>query len=181
MKNYANKVMFVSLHPSHFLLLQQWLNAPHVAQWWPHDGGASQWTLADVVAKYSSYVNGYKVVDGIKKPIHAFVACIDNTPCGYIQYYNAYDFPRGYVLHDLPESLAAIDLFIGDAAYLGKGLGVVMIDAFLSQHVFPQFHACFVDPDIHNAAAIATFKKCGFKVVDQTVAPSVVWMVYSAS
>lgn len=85
------------------------------------------------------YVSGYKKIDSERKPIHAFIIYFADTPIGYIQYFNAYDFPRdGCQLNSLPKSLAAIDLFIGDENYLGKGIGAKSL-ALLKRYEIPNF------------------------------------------
>ncbi|HZW61506.1 MAG TPA: GNAT family N-acetyltransferase [Candidatus Babeliales bacterium] len=154
---------FRPLQESDFPLLVQWLNTPHVKQWWDPD---HVWNLDTVTAKYRSYVNGYKLIDGKQKPIHAFIIVLDDKPIGYIQYYNAYDFPRtqGY-LQNLPASLAAFNIYIGEPSVLGKGLGAIIIKQFLTLYIWPHFDVCFVDPETANIGAIKTFEKVGFNKI----------------
>ena len=115
--------------------------------------------------------------------MHAFVIEVDKVPVGYIQYYNKYDFPpeQGYSVEGLPESLAAIDFYIGEEQYLGKGIATQALTDFLQNHVLKDFTACFVDPDTENKAAIRTYEKAGFKVVKEMPELAVVWMVAQAS
>ncbi len=86
-----------------------------------------EWTPASIAEKYKACASGVR--DG--KPLHGFIMCVDGREIGYIQYYSAYDFPGDVPLVGLPESLAAMDLYIGEAAYIGKGLGPQFIEAFL--------------------------------------------------
>ena len=113
-------ITFEPLHESHFPLLLKWLEAPHVKKWWDQD---VTYTLELVHEKYSSYIKGYKLVDGQQKPIQGFIIHNNQDPVGYIQIYNAYDFPRSKSLLGLPENLGAFDIFIGEAAALQQGLG----------------------------------------------------------
>ncbi|WP_371218694.1 GNAT family N-acetyltransferase [Orientia tsutsugamushi] len=85
------KITFVPLAESHFPLLLKWLETPHVKKWWDQD---VMYTLELVKEKYSSYVKGYKLVDGQQKPIQVFIIHNNQNPIGYIQIYNAYDFPN---------------------------------------------------------------------------------------
>jgi RimJ/RimL family protein N-acetyltransferase len=168
-------ITFTPLQPSHFPLLLTWLSTPHVQQWWHH---SEPWTFEEVQTKYTPYTQGYKAVDGGQKPIHAYVMCIDGNPIGYIQYYNAYNFPRDngpLTLETLPKNLAALDLFIGDTNYLGKGLGAPLVTAFLQQHIWPHFDACFVDPEGDNIAAIKAYQKAGFKIIKKW--DTAIWMI----
>lgn len=64
---------------------------------------------------------------------------------------------------DLPKSLAAIDFFIGNTVYIGKGLGVEILKAFDYQG----YKNILVDPDVNNIAAIKTYEKAGFKKIKE--------------
>jgi len=168
----------VSLHPlteEHFGLLTQWMNTAHVASWW---GENKSWTLKDVQEKYTSYVKGYKLNANQKKPISAFLIYCAEQPIGYIQFYNAHDFPReGYTLSGSIPSLAALDLYIGEPAYLGKGIGVAAIKKLLKEFIWPRFEACLVDPDLSNMQAIRAYEAAGFKTIKQLSSSPVVLML----
>lgn len=154
-------ITFKPLQRDHLLLLLCWLEKPHVKAWWDPD---IQWTMELVWEKYGSYVEGYKLEGGIEKPMAAYIACLDEIPVAYIQLYNAHDYPRedGASLDDLPESLAAIDIFMGEEAYVGKGYDSAIMRQFLEEFVDPKFEACFVDPDQDNTQAIRAYEKAGF-------------------
>jgi aminoglycoside 6'-N-acetyltransferase len=92
------------------------------------------YTLELVHEKYNSYIKGYKLVDGQQKPIQAFIIHNNQNPIGYIQIYNAYDFPRSKTLSGLPENLGAFDVFIGEESALQQGLGSKAISQFLNTH-----------------------------------------------
>lgn len=110
---------FEPLKESHFPLMLKWLQSPHVQQWWPRtsqpeiqteNSAEADYTLEDIKAKYSSYVKGYKSVDGARKPIQGFIIQVEQASIGYIQIYQAYDFPRSKPLLGLPQSLGAFDM-----------------------------------------------------------------------
>lgn len=151
-------ITFASLHESHFPLLLKWLEAPHVKKWWDQD---VTYTMELVKEKYSSYIKGYSLKGGIQKPIQAFIIYSDQNPVGYIQYYNAYDFPRSKPLLGLPTNLGAFDVFIGEEVVLKQGLGSRAISQFLKTHV-SQYSHIFADPDSNNIAAIKCYAKAGF-------------------
>lgn len=173
---------FRSLQISYFPLLLKWLNSPHLARMW-NEG--KNWSMKDVKEKYLSYTKGYKEETHLKKPIYGFIIELQNKPVGYIQYYNAYDFPREtgplsrYM--GLPSSLAAIDLYIGEPEYLGKGYGPLIIKKFLDLYVWPKFDACFVDPDLDNKVAIRAYEKVGFRTIKTFVTEKVFWMLLEKS
>jgi aminoglycoside 6'-N-acetyltransferase len=169
-------ITFAPLQPLHFPLLLSWLHAPHVRAWWDKD---VPWTAEFIEKKYTHYTMGYKILGAIKKLIYAFIIEVDDVPVGYIQYYNKYDFSpeQGYTVEGLPKSLAALDSYIGEEDYLGKGIGARALQLFLQEHVLKMFDACFVDPDMGNEVAIHTYKKAGLKVVKEIPKMAVMWMV----
>jgi aminoglycoside 6'-N-acetyltransferase len=170
-----HELTFKPLHPEYYHLLQQWLNTPHVAAWW---GENKRWSFADIETKYDSYVHGYKETDGKKKSIKSFIIFCANNPIGYIQYYDAYDFPReGYKIENLPRSLASLDLYIGEPEYLSKGIGVATLKQFVAHQIWQHFDNCFVDADIKNTQAIHAYIKAGFSIIKQLENPHVVWLL----
>ena len=166
-------ITFEPLNESHFSLLIKWLEAPHVKAWWDQD---VTYTLDLVHEKYSSYVKGYKLVDGQQKPIQGFIIYHNQNPVGYIQIYNAYDFPRSKSLLGLPENLGAFDIFIGEEAALQQGLGSKAIVEFLKIHG-GQYSHIFADPDSNNVAAVKCYEKAGFKKVSEQEDTVEVWMI----
>lgn len=154
-------ISFESLTALHFPLMLKWLETTHVKAYWDKD---ISYTEDLVKEKYASYVDGYKLEKGVQKAIHSYIIYIDNNPIGYIQIYNAYDFARKVPLINLPKSLAAIDFFIGDINYIGKGLGVEILKVFDYQG----YKNILVDPEMDNIVAIKIYKKAGFKKVNNT-------------
>ena len=167
------KITFTPLAESHFLLLLKWLETPHVKKWWDHDVA---YTLELVRKKYDSYVKGYKLVEGVQKPIKSFIIHHNQNPVGYIQIYNAYDFSRSKSLLGLPENLGAFDIFIGEKEALQQGLGSTAISEFLKIHG-GQYSHIFADPDSSNIAAIKAYEKAGFKKVSEQEDTKEVWMI----
>lgn len=167
------KITFTQLTESYFSLLLKWLEAKHVKIWWDPD---VQWTDELVSQKYAAYVKGYKLVHGTPKPIHPYIICVDEKPIGYIQLYNAYDFPRSKSLQGLPQSLAAFDVLIGETEYLNRGIGASAITAFLNQYAASYTHI-FADPERTNFAAIRAYEKAGFKKLSLQPDTNELWMI----
>jgi len=163
-------INFLPLSEAHFSLLLKWLEEPHIKAWWDHD---INYTEDLVKEKYTSYVKGYKLENGEKKVIHSYIIYVDNNPIGYIQIYNAYDFTRNKPLIDLLKSLAAIDFFIGNIDYIGKGIGVETLKSF----DFHGYKNILVDLDMDNIAAIKTYEKAGFKKIREQVDSNEIWML----
>ena len=166
-------INFLPLHPSHFPLLLKWLETPHVKRWWDAD---IAWTQALIEEKYGDYVQGYKIMEGVAKPLKACIICVDEQLVGYIQLYNAHDFLPEATLTGLPESLGAFDVYIGEESCLQKGLGSQAIDQFLN--TFGSAYASiFADPDRENIAAIRAYEKAGFQAVPNQPEGHEVWML----
>lgn len=158
-------ISFTPLSTSHFLLLLKWLETPHVKLWWDED---IKWSLELIEQKYSSYIRGYKLENNELKNIQAYIIEADRTPIGYIQIYNAYDFEHSSPLINLPSKLAAIDFFLGEPEYLNKGVGLLTLRTFLENFIDKQYTHVLVDPDRKNIAAIKTYEKAGFKIIQET-------------
>lgn len=171
-------VTFEPLTESHFPFLLKWLEAPHVKAWWDQD---VKWTPELIQEKYGNYVKGHKRLklkdQVIEKPMHAFIISLDDTPIGYIQIYNAYDFPRAKPLMGLPEKLAAFDILIGEQNYLAKGIGSQALRQFLDNFCDNSYTHVFADPDIDNKAAIKTYENAGFKRGTEDADTGKVWML----
>lgn len=171
------KITFVPLDESHFPLLLKWLETPHVKKWWDQD---VNYTLDLVKEKYSSYIKGYKLEGEVQKPIQAFIIYSNESPVGYIQIYNAYDFLKCKTLSDLPSNLGAFDIFIGAEEFLGQGLGSKAILEFLKIHG-GQYSHIFVGSDSNNVAAVKCYEKAGFKKVSERSDTGEVWMLKDLS
>lgn len=142
---------FKSLQESDFPLLLEWLSQPHVAAWY---NIGSELSLATVQQKYLARVLG-------QEQVQCFIVYLDSSPVGFIQFYPAKEFD--HVIHPLLSGrVAALDFYIGDLVYLHQGLGVKILEQFLSSYVYKNFDACLVDPLVNNFAAIRCFEKAGF-------------------
>jgi len=163
------EIKFLPLHRLHFTLLLKWLNIDHVRKWWDQD---IDWTFELIAEKYTSYTQGLKE----DKSIHAYVFSENEVPIGYIQYYDIHDFSRDTSLpYNLPARSAALDFYIGDPEYLGKGYGRATLKVFCDEVIFQNFDACFVDPDQKNEVSIKAYASAGFELFKET--EEVVWMV----
>lgn len=167
---------FLPLKEEHLPWLLKWLETPHVKAWWDRD---IAWTMDLIQQKYGCYIQGFKIVDGQKKPLQAYIVYVNDTPVGYIQLYNTHDFARedGLSIEELPASLAAFDIFIGDPDYVGKGYGTSILNFFFKNYVDPKYEFSFVYPDSDNIAAVRTYEKVGFKRIETRSDDKVIWML----
>lgn len=145
---------FRPLAAEDFPLLYHWLNNPAVARWWD----APPISVAEIEGKYVPRLDG-------SEPVFGMIALFSGVPIGFLQWYRLADELEHPAVGIAPEQSAAIDLFIGEDAFRNRGYGSVMIRAFLSSVVFaePDIVACAIDPCEDNAAAIAAYRKAGFR------------------
>ncbi len=152
-------ITFTPLKEEDFPLLLKWLQAVHVRAWWD---SSVNWTFDAILAKYGQYLKA-------QNKIYAYIILHNNIPIGYIQYYNRHNFPPEplYDTSGLPKSCAAIDWYIGDVGYTGKGIGPQALDMFVKEYVFNHFDSVVTDSDSTNIAAIKAYQKAGFNLLKQ--------------
>jgi RimJ/RimL family protein N-acetyltransferase len=146
---------FRRLRASDLHLMHRWLNAPHVRRWW-YAEGTSYAEIED------HYLPSIEERDATK----LFLILHEDEPIGFVQSYriSAEDDEAYASLVDVEDS-AGVDLFIGEADHLYRGLGQHVIRRFLSEHVFsdPRVEVCVIGPEPENAAAIRAYEKAGFR------------------
>jgi RimJ/RimL family protein N-acetyltransferase len=137
----SSVICFRTLDRGDLPMMHRWLNAPHVAEWWPDEA----LTLDEIVAMYTPRIDG-------KEDVRCFVIACDAAPIGYIQ-----EYPVG-------DDCAGIDLFIGEVEFHHRGLCAPIIRRFLNDIVFadPIVVSCVIDPSVSNRGAIRAYEKAGF-------------------
>ena len=157
-------INFKPLSKHHFPLLLKWLETPHVKVWWNPE---IQWTADLIEDKYNSYVEGYVIINGEKKEIHAFIIYSYHIPIGYIQTYNAHDFLQDGLLKDLPKSLASFDILIGEKEYLYKDMGAKALKIFFEDFFTNKYKYVLASLDYKNLTAVNSYKKAGFTIIQE--------------
>ena len=147
-----NVISFRPLERADFPLLQRWLSEPHVDAWWhePLD-------LAGLEQKYGPRIDGIE-------PTHVFIIEHERRPIGWVQWYRWSDYPKHAAQLGAEPNAAGIDLAIGDASALGKGIGASVIREFILNVVSAQrgIAAVVTDPEERNARSCRAFEKTGF-------------------
>ena len=174
-------IKFINLNESHFKLLLRWLESPHVKRWWDDD---IIWNAELIKEKYQTYVEGYKILklksgEVIRKPINGLIIIYEETPTGYIQYYDKDDFPSQYQSNDISKPCAALDYYIGEVDCIGKGIGPEVLKLFIKDVIPKKFSHVFVAPEIDNIAAIRAYEKAGFLNVTNEKKGKVIFMIRS--
>lgn len=133
-------------------LLHEWLNLPHVAEWW---GGPL--SFAEVQRKYVPRIQD--------STVKCYIASVRNRPLGFIQTYRAVDVGGGWWPDEHDHGVYGIDQYIADPNDLGRGLGRQMVGAFV-EFLFssdPHVTRIQADPTPHNVRAIRCYKAVGFE------------------
>lgn len=131
-----------------------WLSKPHVRKWY----APAPSSYAEVVARYGPRAEAGNAV-------RADVVLVDGSPVGYAQTYAVGAFPEYAAAIECGGDVAAMDLFIGEEARIGRGLGPRVIRRYVEEVVFadPSVRACVAGPTEGNAASIRAFEKAGFR------------------
>lgn len=136
-------------------LLVRWLNEPHVVATYGQGRGAS---AAEVVAKYGPRARGVG-------PTRAFVIEVEGRPSGYIQTYRILDHPGWAAQSGIADESHGLDLFLGAADLVGRGLGTRVLRRFVDDVVFGGTDAVAVVCDAFstNPRAVRALEKAGFR------------------
>ncbi len=147
---------FVPVRADHYPLLEQWLNAPHMQEWW----GDPQTELSHI----------RDMVEG-RDTTRPFLITYDGEPVGYIQYWfvghhqNEQWIKDHPWLTELPADSIGVDLSIGDPLKLSRGIGSTALAAFVRMLREQGHDTIIIDPDPLNTRAVRAYAKAGFRPV----------------
>lgn len=143
--------------------MARWQSDPRVLEWY---GGRDQpLSLGSVTAQYGPDARG-------ETPLTPNLILRDGAPAGYLQYYPVEGGERAkYELESDgtdPRRIYAMDLFIGEPALWGSGIGGAVINA-VTAFLIAELGADLVviDPRVANHRAIRCYEKCGFRIVNR--------------
>jgi aminoglycoside 6'-N-acetyltransferase len=147
-------ISFRALQTGDLVLLHCWLANPRVFRWY---GGAAP-AFAEVEAKYTPRLAG-------QAPTKPCLILHAAKPIGYIQTYLVATDPYYAAIVGDSSAAAAIDIFIGEDEYAGRGLGAATIRAFLRKIIFSDLalDSCYIDPHPDNSVAIRAYTRAGFR------------------
>jgi aminoglycoside 6'-N-acetyltransferase len=148
----GGRITFEAFERAHFARFVDWVTRPHVARWW-----AEPSTVGAVEAEYGPSVDG-------TDPTRCFLIVEDGRPVGFIQAYRVAATPDYAAATGEPDAVG-MDLFIGDEARTGAGLGPDVIRAFVDEVVWPAYPdlaRCIASPSVANVRSLRAFEKAGF-------------------
>jgi len=162
MANPRSDVTFRPLHERDLPLLADWLDRAHVKAWW---GNGEALRLADIRSQYLPRPDA-------ASPVRSYIAQLNGEPIGFAQSYVAMRCGGGWWQEETDPGVVGIDLFLGDEARLGQGLGTQLAKAFVRQLLLdPGVTKVQTDPDPANARAIRCYEKAGFRRVGIVATP----------
>ena len=140
-------------------LLHEWLNRPHVAEWWD-----DQRDLESVLQTFGADLDS--------PMIRMYFACLAEIPVGYIQVYRVMGADPEWWKDETDPGARGIDQFLANAEQLGRGLGSSMVRQFVGQ-LFADAEVTQVqtDPSPRNGRAIRAYEKAGFQRVGEVLTP----------
>jgi aminoglycoside 6'-N-acetyltransferase len=141
----VSAVTFIAVTEEHRPLLRSWVVQPHWQEWW----GEPEEELRLI----------YAIEDGEHQP---YLACINDEPVAYIQAWWPSKHPDVGWVRDMPMSERGVDISIGDASQLGKGIGTLVVKSFAAKLFAEGATRLVIDPDKQNTRAIACYSKAGF-------------------
>ena len=143
--------------------LHEWLQRPHVAEWWGGDSVAS--SLDVTRARHLP-----RTLE--KEGVFQYIALLEERPIGWAQSYVALGAGGGWWEDEADPGVRGIDQFLCDADTLGQGLGARMVSAFVGLlFANPAVTRIQTDPSPDNARAIRCYEKAGFVPARRIITP----------
>lgn len=138
---------FVPVTRDDFPMLRSWLAEPHMAGWW----GDPETEIALIEEDLAGDLCDMRIVWA-------------DRPFAFVQDYPVRGYGAPHYGH-LPDAARAMDMFLGDPAYLGAGHGAGFLRARARELFAAGVPAVVVDPDPANTRAVASYEKAGFRPV----------------
>ncbi|MEZ4744344.1 MAG: GNAT family N-acetyltransferase [Bdellovibrionota bacterium] len=157
-ENNPSNYHFSPLTKSDLYIIENWLQQPHVKQYW--DDGEN-WK--------DSYEKHIPVTSS--SVVRQFMVFHQDQPIGYIQFYWASKVGNGW-WESCADDIIGIDQYIGIPNLINKGHGAKIISEFISylkdNHKISKI---ITDPRPDNIRAIRCYEKVGFKRVKKITTP----------
>ena len=139
---------FEPLERADFPMIRDWLAEPHIGGWW--GDGWVETKLMD------------EDMGGGKTDMRIVWHVPSSRPFAYVQDYDVRAWPAPQYA-DLADGARALDMFLGDPAYLGQGHASAFLRARADQLTLAGAPLVAVDPAPENTRAVATYAKAGFE------------------
>lgn len=150
----ASRIGFRPVTAADYKLLDDWLHSPHWREWWGEP------------ATELGYIRD--MVEG-RDTTRPFLFLLDGVPAGYIQVWTIADhllepwLGEAPWMTKVPADSVGVDISIGEAAGLSRGLGSTVVRLFAEQLGAEGHATILIDPDMKNLRAIRAYQKAGFE------------------
>lgn len=147
---------FAPVQPGQRSLVHSWLVSPHAREWFYGEG------LQNTFHHLDAFLAGETLSQywlGLDRGI-PFAFFITSTVVKPKDPLTRWCKAQGKTI--------TLDMLIGEANYLGKGLASRLIQEFLDK-VFPHADEVLIDPEASNTRAIHVYKKAGFVVLGELI------------
>lgn len=142
-------ITFRSVTKKDTALLKRWIAAPHWQEWW----GEPDTEVTEIMDSLDS------------DSVEPMIAELDGKPAAYVQTYDPH-MEDDHPYQDQPFGTLGIDISIGEASDLNKGLGTAILTE-LSALLFEEGATrLIIDPHPDNKRAIRAYEKAGFVAFD---------------
>lgn len=150
-------------------LIHNWLQQGYIREW-VHGQGFKN--LINGLEKFYQYRKEGKGLERDSNITQHWIAYDNDEPFAYLLTSNVFKSPENdYAKYSKSAGLAiTLDIFICNKNYLGKGLADTLIKEFLLSK-FSDVAEVFIDPEKKNERAVHVYKKVGFKIVGEFLAP----------
>lgn len=150
-------IVFTPVTMADLPLLAEWLALPHWRDWWDGDAETELDQIRDMIAGRDS--------------TRPFLFHLDEKPVGYIQVWRIADaraepwLSQAPWVMDLPADAVGVDLSIGPAELLSKGIGSRVLSAFVALLRAEGHRTIIIDPHPSNIRAVRAYEKAGFRPI----------------
>jgi aminoglycoside 6'-N-acetyltransferase len=147
-------IRFRALTARDYPLLARWLAEPHVLRFYQK----TPVTIEEIACEYGPAIRG-------DEPTLCHLALHGGAPFAYLQCYRNADYPEWAEVIGTADGLS-IDLFIGDPAFLHRGLGRAALGGYLRGIAFARYPAerrVYVGHEPANAGALRCSEAAGFR------------------
>ena len=151
------KISFRPVIENDLPLLSAWIGEPHWQAWWGE------------VEEEIGYIKD--MLDG-RDTTRPFIFQVNGEDTGYIQVWSIADqIALGWDckepwLNMVPGDSVGVDLSIGSAAHLAKGIGTKALKAFVQKLRDEGYQKILIDPERTNLRAVQCYRKAGFEEIE---------------
>lgn len=155
----AADISFTPVTTADLPLLAAWLVQPHWRDWWRDDAETELASIRDMIEGRDS--------------TRPFLFRLDGQPVGYVQVWRIADaradpwITDAPWVMDLPDDAVGVDLSIGPADLLSRGIGSGALAAFVALLRSEGHLTILIDPDAANLRAVRAYEKAGFRPIPE--------------